>query len=103
MVRNLVLISRYEKNSINRTEWIDCAKGITILLVIIGHTIEGALRGAIFSFHMPLFFILSCITYKYSANGNQFLDRMERAFCHLIIPGIIISALRTVIRVIKDD
>lgn len=41
-----------------RIDWIDFAKGITILLVIIGHNVSGPLRGAIFSFHMPLFFIL---------------------------------------------
>lgn len=48
-----------------RIDWIDFAKGITILLVIIGHNVSGPLRGAIFSFHMPLFFILSCVTYSW--------------------------------------
>ncbi len=49
----------------DRIYWIDCAKGITILLVIIGHSIYNPMvRGPIFSFHMPLFFILSGMTYK---------------------------------------
>lgn len=40
-----------------RVKWIDYAKGITMLLVIIiGHTIsDDLIRGMIFSFHMPLF------------------------------------------------
>ncbi len=48
-----------------RIEWIDFAKGIAILLVIIGHTVswsggkwEALVRGGIFSFHMPFFFNL---------------------------------------------
>lgn len=49
-------------NSNHRELWIDCARGIAILLVIVGHTISGVLSGAIYSFHMPLFFIFSGIT-----------------------------------------
>lgn len=44
----------------NRIEWIDIARGIAILLVIIGHSIIGLeINRFIFSFHIPLFFILS--------------------------------------------
>ena len=44
-----------------RLEWVDISKGIGILLVIIGHCvyIGGSIHNWIFSFHMPLFFILS--------------------------------------------
>lgn len=43
-----------------RIAWIDIAKGIAILLMIIGHELPSNchLYGLIFSFHMPLFFIL---------------------------------------------
>ncbi len=55
-----------------RINWIDCAKGIAILLVIAGHTIEQpVIRGVIFSFHMPLFFILSCMTYRFATSGSE--------------------------------
>ncbi|CCX59757.1 putative uncharacterized protein [Blautia hydrogenotrophica CAG:147] len=48
-----------------RIEFIDVAKGITILLVIVGHTIpEGLMRTLIYSFHMPLFFFLSGYFYR---------------------------------------
>ena len=39
-------------NSNHRELWIDCARGIAILLVIVGHTISGVLSGAIYSFHI---------------------------------------------------
>lgn len=73
-----------------RVEWIDCAKGIGILLVIIGHclTDEMALF-AIHSFHMPLFFILSVATFRYSENNDQFLTKTEKAFRHLILPYLL--------------
>lgn len=42
-----------------RLTYIDLAKGIGILLVVIGHTVKDATsHSIIFAFHMPLFFIL---------------------------------------------
>lgn len=46
-----------------RIEWVDMAKSLAILLMIVGHELPfGNLRTIIFSFHMPLFFILSGYT-----------------------------------------
>lgn len=44
-----------------RVEWIDVAKGVGMILVIMGHCFnkETLLHNWIFSFHMPLFFVLS--------------------------------------------
>lgn len=44
-----------------RVPWIDRAKGIGLLLVILGHlvTYESSVSNWIFGFHMPLFFFLS--------------------------------------------
>ncbi|WP_176591312.1 acyltransferase family protein [Sphingobium sp. EM0848] len=43
-----------------RLEWIDVARGIGIIAVVIGHVwTRGTLRDAMYSFHMPLFFLLS--------------------------------------------
>ena len=41
-----------------RIEALDIAKGIGIILVIIGHLSSSYLRDWIYSFHMPLFFII---------------------------------------------
>jgi fucose 4-O-acetylase-like acetyltransferase len=48
-----------------RTRWIDAARGVAMVLVVVGHVVGGGLGGkgwvasAIFLFHMPLFFVLS--------------------------------------------
>lgn len=43
-----------------RLDWLDMAKGITIILMVLGHTsIPNCLSNFIFAFHMPLFFIAS--------------------------------------------
>lgn len=80
-----------------RIIWIDVAKGITIILVIIGHTISGIGRGLIFSFHLPLFFILSLITYKTSNNSEQLVKNVSKGFKHLIIPAYMMFMCSTLI------
>ena len=61
----------------NRTTWIDISKGIGIILVIIGHTsIPNFLTILIFSFHMPLFFVISGFLFnkkKYLDNFSNFI------------------------------
>lgn len=48
-----------------RLDWLDIAKGIAIFLVVVGHTVDhGTIRHLIFSFHMPLFFILAGFTLR---------------------------------------
>ena len=39
-----------------RIEWIDIARGIGIILVILGHIGIGKIGKFIYSFHIPLFF-----------------------------------------------
>lgn len=82
------------ESTAERIGWIDFAKGITLLLTIIGHSLSNSikgciLRGIIFSFHMPLFFILSCMTFKYSRTIDEFKKNTVRAAKHLLIPVII--------------
>ena len=48
-----------------RIEWIDVAKGIGILLVVLGHSgFSLNIRWWIWSFHMPLFFLLSGLVFS---------------------------------------
>lgn len=43
-----------------RIEWIDLARGVAIILVVLAHApIPHTLKSYIYSFHLPLFFILS--------------------------------------------
>lgn len=73
-----------------RVEWVDMAKGIAILLVIVGHTDYSILRHFIGSFHMPLFFILSGYTFRCSQSIEEFCQKTKKAFCQLIVPGVIL-------------
>ena len=90
----------------NRITWIDCAKGIAICLVIIGHTVnrgepmeQDLIRGLIFSFHMPIFFALSCATFKPSDDWNKVAGSIQRSFFKLIIPAIIVFGMRKVVEI----
>ena len=49
-----------------RIEWIDIAKGIGIILVIMGHTIALRYSHWLYTFHLPLFFLLSGLVYNVS-------------------------------------
>ena len=53
----------------NRILWVDIAKGIGILLVLIGHVSQNSyISSFIYSFHIPLFFIISGYLYKNKKN-----------------------------------
>lgn len=53
-----------------RRESIDMAKALAIIFVILGHILpkESVLKQYIYSFHMPMFFILTGIVLKYKEN-----------------------------------
>jgi fucose 4-O-acetylase-like acetyltransferase len=62
-----------------RLDWVDTAKGIGILLVVIAHAwTRGAVRDFIYAFHMPLFFLLSGYMSKPRATAD-FLPKQLRA------------------------
>ena len=87
-----------------RIGWVDAAKGFAILLVIVGHTLQTGTftRNIIFSFHIPLFFILSGYTFRPSANWADFFYRLKKDALHLLGPyvltGLLIAAAKIVIR-----
>lgn len=75
----------------NRLKYIDIAKGISILLVILGHCLqEGSIiRQYIYTFHMPLFFIVSGMFYK----KRSFRENLRKDIKGLIIPYLITSSI----------
>ncbi len=77
----------------NRIEWVDIAKGIGIIFVVMGHmpSIPENIRLWIFSFHMPLFFYLSgyFVKPKQLALKEFILKKVK----HLIIPYIVYSVM----------
>ena len=70
--------------SSKRIGWIDAAKGLGILLMIMGHTpIDSKFLYYIYSFHMPLFFILGGITFSIKKDFKSFV---WHKFKSLLIP-----------------
>lgn len=67
-----------------RLKWIDITKGIAILLVIIGHTVprNTLAWNFIFSFHMPIFFIISGYLFHENKLKNLIIKNIKR----IIIP-----------------
>ncbi|MCC6480991.1 MAG: acyltransferase family protein [Sphingomonadaceae bacterium] len=62
-----------------RMEWLDAAKGIGIVLVVIGHAWKSvAVRDPIYAFHMPLFFIAAGYVAK-PAPVREFAVKQWRA------------------------
>ncbi len=78
----------------NRIDYLDIAKGVGILFVIIGHIpyVSEPIRQYIVSFHMPLFFIISgiliCYTKTYQGSIKSFIGRKVR---NLLLPYVIFS------------
>lgn len=70
-----------------RIEALDIAKGVGIILVIIGHMSSSYLRDWIYSFHMPLFFIISGICFK-TEKYPSFLPFLKQRFRTLAIPTL---------------
>lgn len=74
-----------------RIEWIDIAKGILIILVILGHShVNGYVDYVIYSFHMAGFFLLSGITFNGRRQFKVFLTRKIRS---LLLPYVVFSLL----------
>lgn len=82
----------------NTFQWIYIAKGIGIILVVVGHfypksspTYWLEIRKLIYSFHMPLFFILS--GYLYSHGKYSYRDLIRNKTKRLLYPFATIAGI----------
>lgn len=72
----------------NRIKWIDYAKAITIIMVIVGHAIgEYSLKYKeieviIYSIHIPLFFILSGYTFKVKLSTRDWIIKRIKSLMY---------------------
>lgn len=95
--------TRPDQTRPERIDWVDAAKGIGILLVIIGHSVSfSPIRGAIFSFHMPLFFICSGITFRFSDSIGVWWTKVCRAFPKTVLLAFGLYTLRTFLACVKN-
>nr|WP_318660135.1 acyltransferase family protein [uncultured Treponema sp.] len=82
-----------------RIGWIDIAKGIAIISVILGHSVgKGPFGIFIYSFHIPLFFVLSGYTIK-RIPATEIPGATLRDFKRLIIPIFICFLIDAILQV----
>lgn len=77
-------------NSNNRIEWLDTAKGIGVVLVILGHLWYSCkypiVNRFIYSFHMPMFFTLSGFVKKNNKDVKKG-EAIKKLLWRLLIPA----------------
>ena len=79
-------------NTKKRIEWVDVVKGMAVPLIIIGHTAQSqAFITYIYSFHMPLFFLLSGYTSRRATDVKTYGKHILKDFCYLILPCIFVQ------------
>lgn len=67
----------------DRIKWIDTAKGIAIVFIVLGHTLRsGLVHNIVYCFHVPVFFFLSGITVKEALT----VKNIKTDFQRLLIP-----------------
>ncbi|MBR2793722.1 MAG: acyltransferase [Solobacterium sp.] len=84
-----------------RIEWVDVARGLAMILVIAGHTaaMGSFTRSIIFSFHIPLFFILSGYTFHPAKSKEEFFRGLKKDALHLLVPYVVSAFVITLIQI----
>ncbi len=84
-----------------RVEWVDVAKGMAIILMVLGHcvNIESRLRPVIFSFHMPFFIMISGYFYK-KTSLRTFLKKQYKG---LFIPYVLTVIAMYIFKILLQE
>ena len=96
MVTNLVSTNA---KTPNRVEWIDLAKFFGIFAIVYGHTIqEGLSCKYVYSFHVPLFFLLQGVVFSVThAARNPFGQFLKKKLYTLLLPYSCFAVISTVV------
>jgi len=94
----------------HRIEWLDNAKGVAIFLVVLGHVLRGLPEGSgkgeswavfvdawIYTFHMPVFFLLSGLFIE-SAAAKPFGEFLDGKLRTIMYPYFVWSVLQELVR-----
>lgn len=78
-----------------RIEWVDVAKGVAIVLVALGHQVPlpSPIKTWIFSFHIPLFFMLAGYTTRFETHASFRSYALKKVRVLLIPYFVFASAL----------
>jgi fucose 4-O-acetylase-like acetyltransferase len=99
--------------SSSRRAWVDCVRGLSIFLVVIGHTLRGLGAAGllsnsplwrfvdrfIYAFHMPLFFVVAGL-FLVPAADESFLGFARRRVVRLGYPYLLWATLQTLAQVL---
>lgn len=91
------LVSNVENNATKKINWISNLKAMGILMVILGH-INSPFSAFIYSWHMPLFFIVAGFFIKFDLSVKDFLIK---DFKRLMIPYFIFAIVGLVVEISK--
>lgn len=89
--------------------WIDIAKGLGILLVVVGHynpinapEYWKLIHRFVYSFHMPLFFLVSGYLYQYTNNDN-YISFVRKKLLRLGLPFVFVAVAYFVIKLVASQ
>lgn len=83
-----------------RIAWIDNAKAIAIFFIVLGHILPSdALCGYIFSFHVPLFFFLSGLTFTADKSPKDFFKSKAK---RILLPYLAFSVISITVYLIQN-
>ena len=77
-----------------RIAWIDALRGLAMAFVVLGHTFpvpEMPLRMWVYSFHMPLFFVVSGLTWRLPK--TSFGAYAKRSAKNLLLPYLVLNVV----------
>ena len=84
----------------NRDKSLDIARGLCIILVVVGHYIPEsapswyvAINKAIYAFHMPAFMFISGYVYLLSLKKDSYVTFFAKKFKRLLIPYFVVSTI----------
>ena len=96
-----------------RIDYIDFTKGIAIFLVVWGHAIQvGGMQREVFSdklftfiysFHMPLFMMLSGFVFAKTYNRKDFWKNIKSKITRLVFPAILWGVLFYIIKAVMEN
>lgn len=79
-----------------RCRWVDVAKGISIILIVLGHIYtDPVLRKPIYAFHVPIFFFLAGVVEK--NEKTKFKDKVFKDFKAIMLPYYLVGFLSIIL------
>ncbi|WP_034451287.1 acyltransferase family protein [Butyrivibrio sp. AE2032] len=81
-----------------RIRFIDTARGIAIICIILGHLGSASINRVVYTFHIPLFFLITGYFISTKASFSRFAKKKFRS---LILPYLLTSAVIVLLAAVK--